>query len=55
MAWEVRDRRLAEAGSCVDVDGVDDFVGGLGRVCGGDVHRLVLTCWGEQQTAIWGK
>lgn len=55
VAWEMRNRRLAEAGSGVDVDGVDHFVRGLGWVCRGDVHCLVLACWGEQQAAIRGK
>lgn len=55
VTWEMRNRRLAEAGSSVDVDGVDDFVLGLGRVSGGDVHGLVLACGGEEQAAIGGE
>jgi hypothetical protein len=51
VAREIRDWRLVETGSSVDVDRVGDVFCGFRLVeCG--VESLVLTGWSEEQTAV---
>ena len=54
MAWKMRDGRLVDSASCVDVNGIDYFVHGLCRLIT-LLLGLVLSCRSEKETSIWGE
>lgn len=54
MARQIRDRRLVQPSSGVDVDGVCNVFSRF-SVVDGRMDSFVLTSWREEQTTIWSK
>lgn len=51
----MRYRRFVETRTCIDIDGVQDVLGGFGGIRWRREGRFVMSCWGEEQTSICGE